>query len=235
MTFRKRLTTIAAWVVGTVVPLTAAVVTQRRSIAVIASFTEWFLTRHARVLLAATIVIALVAVLRQLMARWIVDFLPLSFLAQRLPLYARIVFAAAVLGAGVVTVKYTMIQYRFFSEVTYPKAAMKAWRAKDVVSARETCRRYVALYPQRAASAGVPDTVCTPILESAVMLIQLRGYVARQRIALGAAPELQEEFLAVLDSETNGVYQVPPAIQRAAVMTPQPLTKQSKRPSSFKP
>jgi hypothetical protein len=233
MTFRKGLTKIVGWVVATVVPLIAAIITQRRSITVIASFAEWALARHARALLTLAIVLAIVAVLRQLMARFVVDFLPIPFLLQRLSVHFRIALAAALLGAFVIILKYVMIQYRVFSEVSYPDAAMKAWRKKDVLSARETCEQYVALYPQRGASAAVPDTVCTPILESTVMLINLRTYVARQHnqasrhvdgIALGAVPELQQEFLAVLDGETDGIKsELQPAIQRANVLLPRTL------------
>ncbi len=242
MTLRKRITKVAGWVVATVVPLIAAVVTQRRAIAVIASFAEWFLTRHSHAFLTAAIIIAILAVLRQVMARSVVDFLPLSFLLQRLPLLARVVLGAALVGACIIVLQYTMIQYRLFAEVTYPEAARKAWERKDVVAARETCEQYLTLYPQRAAWAGVPDTVCTPILESTVMLFNLRMYVARQRkldsrhvegITLGSAPELRQEILTVLDSEINGLnkqFQSP--IPRPLVKPPRSLLPLVKLPRS---
>ena len=58
---------------------------------------------------------------------------------------------------------YGYSRYRSFSEVVYQEKALSLLLDGRVMDADLICRKYVALFPQRRASGGLPDPVCTPI------------------------------------------------------------------------
>jgi len=90
--------------------------------------------------------------------------------------------AVAAIALAVLLARAELARYRLYSEVHFPRQAMRQAAEADYAGAMQTCRLYIELFPQRASGGAFPDPVCTPLLRLGDAMTSLATYIESRHI-----------------------------------------------------
>jgi hypothetical protein len=172
---------ILAFVAATIIPLFAFLLASQRLLRVGVAFAGFLMVSVGPLLLLTAVILVLLAGAVFWNTRgWLRSPLLLRQFLRQLR-RQRIGASLAVLFIIATAVPMFWYEYRLFSETYYQLRADTLFHNGRIAAAADLCQRYVALFPQRAENGGLPDPICTRIIDVRQRLVFLRDYVAAQK------------------------------------------------------
>lgn len=112
--------------------------------------------------------------------------------ALRFVLRERALLLSLLLIGAIAFVPAVVLRYRTFAETHYARTALQATTDAEVRRARELCKTYLGLYPQRRPNGAVPDPVCAPLSDFVQRAERLDDYVQARKprvVSSGMRPD----------------------------------------------